>query len=132
MNRRTWLAALAAVLIAVPVHAAEKKKSGPANVVGAAATRNLDGTFDMRVTVRSADKGPEYYCDRIEFVDADGKVVHTHRVAKPHPNEQPFSESLRNLRLPEGLEQITLRARMAPDKATGKDRTLKLPQPKKK
>ena len=133
MTRRTWIAAIAvALLVPLAGGAAEKKKSGPANVVGAAATRNVDGTFDVRVTVRSSDKGPEYYCDRIEFLDADGKVLHTHRVAKPHPNEQPFSESLRNLRLPEGLEQVTLRARMFPDKATGKDRTLKLPNPRKK
>ena len=135
MNRRALVASLAVLaLLAAPLgHAAtEKKKSGPANVVGAAVTRNLDGTFDLRITVRSADKGPEYYCDRIEIVDPEGKLLHTHRVAKPHPNEQPFSETLRNLRLPAELEQVTLRARMLPDKTTGKDRTLKLPPLKKK
>jgi len=112
--------------------ATEKKKSGPANVVGAAVTRNLDGSFDIRVTVRSADKGPEYYCDRIEFLDPDGKVVHTHRVSRPHLNEQPFSETLNGLKLPAELEQITVRARMRPDNAFGKDRIVKLPQQKKK
>jgi hypothetical protein len=135
MSRRTLLAALAALaLLAAPLaeSATEKKKSGPANVVGAAVTRNLDGTFDVRITVRSADKGSEYYCDRIEILDAEGKILHTHRVAKPHFNEQPFSETLRNLRLPADLEQVTLRARMRPDNATGKDRTLKLPPLKKK
>ena len=134
MNRLAFAALLAAVLLGTPAAnaATEKKKSGPANIVGSAVTRNLDGTFDLRITVRSADKGPEYYCDRIEIVDPDGKVLHTHRVAKPHPNEQPFSETLRNLKLPAELEQVTLRARMHPDKATGKDRTLTLPSAKKK
>lgn len=124
----TFLALAAPVLQA----AVEKKKSGPANVVGAAVTRNLDGSFDIRVTVRSADKGPEYYCDRIEFLDADGKVLHTHRVSRPHLNEQPFSETLNSLKLPPELEQITVRARMRPDGAAGKDRTVKLPQHKKR
>ena len=135
MNRRTLLAAIAALtLLAAPLAqaATEKKKSGPANVVGSAITRNLNGTFDLRVTVRSADKGLEYYCDRIEIVDPEGKVLYTHRVAKPHHNEQPFSETLNNLRLPAELEQVIVRARMRPDNATGRDRTLKLPPLKKK
>jgi hypothetical protein len=135
MNRRTILSILilaGALVASAAAPAAEKKKTGTtaANIVGSAVTRNLDGSYDIRVTVRSADKGPEYYCDRIEFVDAEGKVLHTHRIAKPHVNEQPFSETLRNLRFPEGLEQVTVRARMRPDHATGKERVLKLPKKK--
>lgn len=137
MTRPTRSAALLAALLAAAIActgalAAPKGKKGPANVVGVAMSRNLDQTIDLRVTIRSADKGPEHFCDRFEILDPEGRVLHVERIAQPHVNEQPFSVSLTNLRLPEGLERVTFRARMRPDGASGTQRDVKLPAPRRK
>jgi len=127
-----WTLVLA--LFALPTMALAQKKAPtvPTHVVGAAMSRNLDGSYDLRVNVRSQDKGPEYYADRVEVLDPSGKLLHTIKVDESHENKQPFGVSAANLRLPDGIEHIVLRARMKPGGAHGRDRMLKLPPSRKK
>ena len=63
------------------------------------------------VTVRHADAGWSHYADRWEVLSPDGEVLATRVLAHPHDNEQPFTRSLTNVSIPEGLRQVTVRAR---------------------
>jgi hypothetical protein len=40
----------------------------------------------------------------------DGEVLGTRELAHPHENEQPFTRSLRGVRVPEGVDEVNLRA----------------------
>ncbi len=125
------IAALAFGLAIAPAFATTAKKSeGPANVVGAAMSKNIDGSWDIRATVRSKDTGPSSYADRVEILDPEGKLLHTIPVPNHHLNEQPFSVTATNVKLPTDIAHVVIRARMKPGGASGKERTLKFPKKK--
>ncbi|QJR16054.1 hypothetical protein [Usitatibacter palustris] len=131
MRNAARIAVLVLGLVMVPAFASTAKKSeGPANVVGAAMSKNMDGTWDIRATVRSKDTGPSSYADRVEILDPEGKVLHTIPVKNHHLNEQPFSVTATNVKLPTDIAHVVIRARIKPGGASGKERTLKIPKKK--
>lgn len=65
--------------------------------------------FDFTVTLRHADEGWGHYANRWEILGPDGSVLATRVLAHPHVNEQPFSRSLRNVRLPSTLTWVRVR-----------------------
>jgi hypothetical protein len=100
--------------------------AGEADVLAAKATKAGDGwRFD--VTIRSNDKGWDYYCDRFEILAPDGAVLGTRILVHPHDDEQPFTRSLGNVRLPVGLQEVRIRAAMKPNGASGDILVYRLP-----
>jgi hypothetical protein len=123
----TWLRLLAtfSVVLAmalVHLHA----NAGEADVLKAVATKTGDN-YRFDVTIRSNDKGWDYYCDRFEIVSPDGKVLGTRILYHPHETEQPFTRSLGDVSIPASLKSVTVRASMKPSGEGGETVTIELP-----
>lgn len=63
------------------------------------------------VTLEHNDEGWEHFADRWEVWTADGKVLlDTRSLAHPHVDEQPFTRSLSGVEVPDGVNQVLIRA----------------------
>lgn len=85
--------------------------TGCADVIGASAEQAADGTYAFRVTVRSADTGPEKHADAWELRAPDGTVLGTRVLLHDHVNEQPFTRSLSGVEIPAGVTDVVIAAR---------------------
>lgn len=101
--------------------------AGAADVIDAVAVPQGDGTWRFDVTVRSADTGWDGYADRWEIVGPDGNVLATRVLHHPHENEQPFTRSLSGVRVPVGVEEVTIRAHHSARGYDGEALNLALP-----
>lgn len=63
------------------------------------------------VTLSHPDTGWEHYADGWEVLDAKGNSLGFRKLMHPHVNEQPFTRSLVNVMLPDGIREIFIRAR---------------------
>lgn len=93
-------ALVAAIILAC---AALPAIAGEADVVAANAMRAADGTWTFTVTIRSHDKGINYYCDRFEVISPAGGVLGVRELDHPHVNEQPFTRELAGVKVPPGI-----------------------------
>ncbi len=107
---------LAAAMLALPAGA------GEADVKAVKVTRESGGTWRFDVTIRSRDRGWDYYCDRFEIVAPDGKVLGTRVLLHPHDDEQPFTRELTGVKLPGDVRRVVVRASMKPGGAGGEIR----------
>jgi hypothetical protein len=114
---------LAAVFLAcnAPVWA------GEADVVAAKVAKGRDGTYNFDVTIRSNDRGWNYFCDRFEVLTPDGKVLGVRTLLHPHETEQPFTRELHGVKVPPGLKEVRIRARHKPRGYDGETLTIALP-----
>lgn len=79
-------------------------------VVAAQASPNGDGTYTVSATIRHADTGWEHYADGFTVLAPDGRVL-AHRVLyHPHVDEQPFTRSVDDVRVPAGIRAVIVRA----------------------
>lgn len=101
--------------------------AGGADVIDAKVARARDGTYNFDVTIKSNDKGWEYYCDAFEVLLPDGKVLGTRVLLHPHEDEQPFTRELYGVKIPLGVDRVTIRARYKPKGYDGKTLVVKLP-----
>ncbi len=84
--------------------------AGEADVTAAIATQAPDGSTRFSVTVRHGDEGWDHYADRWQVLAPDGTVLGTRRLLHPHVGEQPFTRSLSGVRIPDGIDRVTIRA----------------------
>jgi hypothetical protein len=82
--------------------------AGEADVVAARA--ECAATCRFVVSVRHADTGWQHYADRFEVLGPDGRTLATRVLRHPHVDEQPFTRTLEDVRLPEGVERVRVRA----------------------
>ena len=70
------------------------------------------GSSDLFVvTLEHKDEGWEHFADRWEVWTPDGKtLLGTRSLAHPHVEEQPFTRSLSGVDIPEGVNQVLIRA----------------------
>ena len=94
------------LMILVPLAA----NAGEADIVGVKFIKEGTGTYRFDVSVRHGDEGWKHYADGWDVVAPDGTVLGTRELAHPHENEQPFTRSLAGVSIPEGVDQVTLRA----------------------
>ena len=99
-----WLFALS-FLVPFPAFA------GEADVLSVELQETAPRTFTITAEVEHADDGWDHYADAWEVLLPDGTVLATRELAHPHMNEQPFIRSLSGVKVPEGVEEITIRAR---------------------
>ncbi len=78
---------------------------------------DADGTWTFHVTVLHPDTGWDDYADGWDVVLPDDTVVkavvtdpYTRVLLHPHENEQPFTRAQGGLAIPDGVEQVTVRA----------------------
>ncbi len=66
--------------------------------------------WTFHVTLRHEDTGWEHYADGWRVVDAKGNELGYRKLWHPHENEQPFTRSLANVLVPEGVTEIFIEA----------------------
>ena len=101
--------------------------SGEADVIGVDIRARSDGSHRIAVTVVHADEGWDHYADGWEVLDLEGNVLDKRVLGHPHVNEQPFTRA-KMVTLPEGIEEITLRAHDNVHGYGGKTMTVKVPR----
>jgi hypothetical protein len=119
-----WWAVAAAALAVVPIHFAF---AGEADVVAATLTPVGDGTWRVEVTVEHADEGWDHYADAWEVVAPDGTVLGTRTLLHPHVEEQPFTRALTGVAIPDGITEVTVRARDSVHGHGGRELTVAVP-----
>jgi len=105
MTRAAPRGLAAAALLALAPAAAP---AGEADVL--AATARCAATCRFVVTVRHADTGWDHYADRFEIVGPGGETIAKRVLRHPHVDEQPFTRSLEDVRVPDGVERVRVRA----------------------
>jgi hypothetical protein len=84
--------------------------AGEADVVDVSAQRTLENTYTFSVTVTHADTGWDHYADRWQVLGSDGAVLGERILLHPHQTEQPFTRELSGVVIPEGIDEVTIRA----------------------
>ena len=79
-------------------------------IVAATAERVGMG-WRIDVTLKHPDTGWDHYADAWEVLNAKGKVIAVRELMHPHVEEQPFTRSLINVMLPDGIQDIFIRGR---------------------
>lgn len=119
---------VAFALVTVSLASTAAAWAGEADVVAAKVRRAADGTYDFDVTVKSNDRGWDYFADAFEVLTLDGKVLGTRVLLHPHEAEQPFTRELYGVKIPQGIEHVVIRARHKPKGHDGKTLTVELPK----
>ncbi|MBD3671686.1 MAG: hypothetical protein HUJ29_13025 [Gammaproteobacteria bacterium] len=70
----------------------------------------MQGGFYVSVTLKHDDTGWEHYADAWQVVDESGKVLGKRVLYHPHENEQPFTRSLRGLKIPSSTRIVYVEA----------------------
>lgn len=115
---------LAFLLLAIAESCAQ---AGEADVVDVKVRRSAPSVYDFDVSVRSADKGWDYYADAFEVLAPDGRLLGRRVLLHPHETEQPFTRELYGVRVPEGIAEVVVRARHRPRGYDGKSVRVRLP-----
>ncbi|MDH3714929.1 MAG: hypothetical protein OET44_13925 [Gammaproteobacteria bacterium] len=101
--------------------------AGEVDVVDARIAESGARTYRVDVTLRHADTGWEHYADKWDVVAPDGSVLGTRVLYHPHVDEQPFTRSLSAIKVPAGIEHVTIRAHDKVHGYRGKTLQLELP-----
>jgi hypothetical protein len=81
-----------------------------ADVLKAVAHCNPYGSCNFEVTIRHADEGWKHFANAYDIVTLEGKVLATRILHHPHINEQPFTRSISNVKIPKGVKSVIIRA----------------------
>ena len=101
--------------------------AGEVTVVGAKAFNRGNNIYRFDVTLRHADKGWKHYADSWEILTEKGTLLGKRVLLHPHENERPFTRSLNNVRIPEGIKIVIVRGHDKIHKFGGKNFKLVLP-----
>ena len=82
-----------------------------AQVSNVRATQSQDGSWCFDTQVRHNDQGWQHYADAWQIVDLKGNVLAIRELAHPHDNEQPFTRSLCNIKLPKASVKVVVSAK---------------------
>jgi len=84
--------------------------AGEADVIKVDIKQTGESTYFFKVAVRHADEGWDHYADKWDVVAPDGTVLKTRTLYHPHVDEQPFTRSLSDVKIPESISEVTVRA----------------------
>lgn len=99
----------------------------PATIVAVEATPGADG-WRFAVTLAHGDTGWDDYADGWRVELADGTILGERPLAHPHVNEQPFTRSTSGVAIPDGTQEVFIRARTNTDGWSGTTSAFALPQ----
>ncbi len=99
-------------------------QAGEADVIKVEA--KCQNTCTFHVTLEHADTGWEHYANKWDVLTPDGKLIATRVLHHPHVNEQPFTRSLSNVTIPDGIKQVEIRAHDLQHEYGGKTITVDL------
>lgn len=81
------------------------------DILDATLTPSGDGVFDVSVTVSSPYDTAERYADAWRILAPDGTVLGERVLLHDHANEQPFTRSLNDVRIPADITVVTIQGR---------------------
>jgi hypothetical protein len=84
--------------------------AGEADVLKANVVKTGDGVYHFDVTLRHGDTGWDHYADAWEILGPDGAVLGKRVLYHPHVEEQPFTRSLGNVKIPATVGSVRIRA----------------------
>lgn len=102
--------------------------AGEADVIQVEVKKIGTNTYRFNVTVIHKDEGWDHYVDKWDVVGKDGVVFGTRILYHPHVNEQPFTRSLSEVKIPVGVHRVTVRAHDSIHEYGGKQVSIDLPQ----
>ena len=112
------------------------ESSGNADVEYVRAVEAADGSWTFHVTVRHPDAGWDDYADGWDVVTPDGMILKpdpdspfTRLLLHPHEDEQPFTRSQSGIVIPEGVDQVRVRAHDLVDEFGGREVLVDLTSP---
>lgn len=85
-------------------------EASPTKIINATISLGGNASYTIAVTLEHADHGWDHYANQWQVVGPNGDVIATRILAHPHVNEQPFTRSLSNIQIPEGISKITIKA----------------------
>ena len=68
-------------------------------------------TCSFAVTLWHADDGWDHYANQWDVVTMDGKLIKSRVLYHPHVNEMPFTRSLYEVAIADGIKQVKIRAK---------------------
>jgi len=101
--------------------------AGEADVIAVKPTRESGNSWRFDVTVKSNDKGWDYYADAFEILTPDGKLLGRRILYHPHETEQPFTRELTGVNIPSEIKRVVVRARHKPRGYDGATMSVQLP-----
>ena len=102
--------------------------AGEADVVEVDIKKTGGDTYFFKVTVKHADEGWDHYANKWAVVAPDDTVLGTRTLYHPHVDEQPFTRSLSDVKIPASITEVTVRAHDSVHKYGGE--TVKVAVPK--
>ncbi|PLY12269.1 MAG: hypothetical protein C0631_17200 [Sedimenticola sp.] len=84
--------------------------AGEADVVDVRISCDEKAICHFSVTVKHDDQGWQHYANKWEILTTEGDILGVRELAHPHENEQPFTRSLGNVAIPEGVVEVIIRA----------------------
>ena len=102
--------------------------AGEADVLKVVVSCDKQTRCSFDVTVKHDDDGWDHYANRWEVVSPGGVVLATRKLLHPHDGEQPFTRSLRNVKIPAELDEVVIRAHDLVHGYGGKEILVTLPR----
>ena len=99
-----------------------------ADVIRVEATATGNGHYRFDVTVRHADEGWDHFANKWDIIGPDGTVIATRVLYHPHVSEQPFTRSLPDVSIPEGITAVSIRAHDSVHGYGGREISVELPR----
>ena len=99
-----FLAVLTAVVAGISTAVA-----GEVEIVDVKAEKQR-ASWVFHVTLKHADTGWDHYADAWRVVTADGKELGKRTLFHPHVDEQPFTRSLGDVKIPNGTSEVFIEA----------------------
>lgn len=85
------------------------------------------GSYRFDVTLQHDDTGWDHYADGWEVLSPSGDSLGKRVLAHPHVSEQPFTRSLSGVKIPEGIDTVSIRAHDSVHGYNPKQQQVKLP-----
>ncbi len=101
---------LASVVLASMLVIACPVRANDVEIVHASFRHSGGGGWVVDVTLRHADAGWDHYADAWRVVADDGGILGTRTLYHPHVNEQPFTRSLGDVKIPADMTTVYLEA----------------------
>jgi len=84
--------------------------AGQALIETVEAECNYQRLCKFSVTIRHADEGWTHFANGWKIFTPSGELLAHRALAHPHVNEQPFTRSIRNIKIPSSIDTVVLRA----------------------
>jgi hypothetical protein len=102
--------------------------AGEADVTAVEVKKTGEGTYHFHVTVSHHDEGWKHYADRWDIVAPDDSILGTRTLYHPHVDEQPFTRSLPEVKIHDGIRSVSIRAHDSVHGYGGKTLMVDLPR----